>query len=68
MNNLWVPDINYTFPIKINQRKNNLKFQYSWLLRYPWLCYSGKECGVFCKICVTFVKIQFKKTEFFCSD
>jgi len=32
MNNLWVPDINYKFPIKMYMKKNkqvNLKFQYS---------------------------------------
>jgi len=59
MNNLWVPDINYKFPIKMYMKKNkqvNLKFQYSWLLKYPWLCYSEKKYGAFCKFCVAFVK------------
>lgn len=41
----------YNFP---KTGKRNLKFQYIWLLQYKWLCFSKKENGAYCKLCVFF--------------
>jgi len=59
LNTVWTPEINYKFPITSsgkNQKVRNLKFQYAWLLRFPWLSYSGIQDGAFCKFCVAFSK------------
>jgi len=62
LNKVWTPEINYKFPItsiitsEKDQKVRNLKFQYSWLVRFPWLSYSGIQGGAFCKFCVTFSK------------
>lgn len=50
---MWSPTINYKFPIN---SKRNIKFQYRWLQKYAWLCYSEKLNGAFCKYCVVFAK------------
>jgi len=58
---IWVPNINYNFPIKIlmvgKQKKVlKLKFQYKWLINFPWLAYSEVNNGAYCKYCVAFTK------------
>jgi len=40
----------------VQNKPKYLKFKYSWLLRFPWLVYSIKENGAFCRICVAFSK------------
>ncbi|KAF0709155.1 zinc finger MYM-type protein 1-like [Aphis craccivora] len=30
------------------------KFQRDWLNKFPWLSYSAKDCGAYCRICVLF--------------
>ena len=61
LNNLWKPDVQFNFPSKTyicgkEKKEKNLKFQYSWLVRYSWLAYSAVENGAFCKFCVAFSK------------
>lgn len=61
LNNLWKPDIQFNFPTKTyvygkEKKEKNLKFQYSWLMRFSWLAYSAVENGAFCKFCVAFSK------------
>lgn len=48
-----VPSENFVYP-SINVNGKKLKFQVQWVKEFPWLAYSKKECGVFCKICVLF--------------
>lgn len=38
-----------------NCGKFSRKFQSKWLDLYPWLAYSKREDGVFCKICILFL-------------
>lgn len=52
----WQPSINYKFPLLEQFQKRKLKFQYSWFMKYPWLVYSEKEQGAFCRYCVLFSK------------
>jgi hypothetical protein len=47
----WLPDESYSFPAS---GKRNLRFQRSWMARFPWLVYSNKFKGAFCKYCVIF--------------
>jgi len=61
LSKIWVPDINYNFPIKISvvgkqQKVLKLKFQYKWLINFPWLAYSKVNNGAYCKYCVAFTK------------
>lgn len=61
LNNLWKPDIQFNFPTKTyicgkEKKEKNLKFQYSWLMRFSWLAYSAVENGAYCKFCVAFSK------------
>ena len=57
LDNLWTPHANYSFPVVDRYSdKKKLKFQYGWLLEFPWLSYSEKEKGAFCKYCVFFSK------------
>ncbi|XP_025407219.1 zinc finger MYM-type protein 1-like [Sipha flava] len=63
LSKIWVPDINYNFPIKISvvgkqQKVLKLKFQYKWLISFPWLAYSEVNSSVFCKYCVAFTKTE----------
>jgi hypothetical protein len=55
LNKLWIPMPGYNFP---KTGKRNLKFQYIWLLQYKWLCFSKKENGAYCKLCVFLVLIK----------
>ncbi|XP_050065649.1 zinc finger MYM-type protein 1-like [Aphis gossypii] len=54
LTDLWVPPENYKFPLLDQWKKRGLKFQYKWLKAYPWLSYSEKLEGAFCKYCVVF--------------
>ena len=47
----WKPTETYQFPV---DPKRHLTFQLTWLKRYPWLMYSLKFEGAFCKMCVLF--------------
>lgn len=52
LNNLWKPDIQFNFPTKTyicgkEKKEKNLKFQYSWLMRFSWLAYSAIENGAY---------------------
>lgn len=52
LSNVWTPDEKFTFPVSGNR---NLKFQLSWIKRFPWLCYTNmEECGAVCKYCAIF--------------
>lgn len=51
--NAWKPDINYKFPI-VTQNNKNRCFQLKWLDNYKWLCYSHRDQGGYCKVCVLF--------------
>jgi len=53
LNNVWKPPFNFKFPIS-EAGKRNLRFQYSWLQEYTWLCYSKLENGAFCLSCSIF--------------
>jgi len=46
----WRPDILYNFP----KDKDSRKFQLKWLDNFPWLSYSQKHEGVYCRTCVLF--------------
>jgi hypothetical protein len=63
LNKVKAPEINYKFPIKSiisgkDKKLKNLKFQYAWLMRFPWLSYSAIQEGAFCKFCVAFTKCE----------
>ncbi|XP_060873882.1 uncharacterized protein LOC132947614 [Metopolophium dirhodum] len=47
---IWRPDILYNFP----KDKDSRKFQLKWLNDFPWLSYSQKHEGVYCRTCVLF--------------
>uniref|UniRef100_A0A2S2QIH3 Repressor of the inhibitor of the protein kinase n=1 Tax=Sipha flava TaxID=143950 RepID=A0A2S2QIH3_9HEMI len=49
----WVPSSTYIFPVKT---KRNLRFQLSWIKRFPWLSYSQLFEGAFCRLCVLFAR------------
>lgn len=63
LNKIWTPDLNYNFPIKssiVGKQKKviKLKFQFKWLLNFPWLAYSESNNGAYCKYCVAFAKTE----------
>lgn len=47
---IWRPDILYSF----SKDKDSRKFQLKWLNDFPWLSYSQKHEGVYCRTCVLF--------------
>ncbi|KAF0764068.1 52 kDa repressor of the inhibitor of the protein kinase-like, partial [Aphis craccivora] len=47
---IWKPDSLYNFP----KDKDSRKFQLKWLNDFPWLSYSKKYEGVYCRTCVLF--------------
>jgi len=51
LNNLWAPIPGYKF---LTTGKRHLKFQYTWLLKYNWLCFSQIQNGAYCKVCLFF--------------
>ena len=57
LTNCWVPPKSHDFPSKTvgsgtNSRQR--RFQHSWLTDFPWLAYSKKEDGAYCRYCVLF--------------
>lgn len=56
VDSFWKPSFTYKFPVLEKFQKRNLKFQFSWFTAHPWLVYSEKEEGAFCKYCVLFAK------------
>ena len=52
--NLWKPDPKFDFPKSVESSGKLRKFQYSWLLDYPWLAYSKHFDAAFCVPCVCF--------------
>ena len=50
LQNLWIPDKNYTFPCFFDSNKNERRFQNSWLETFLWLSYSAVyvKDGAFC--------------------
>jgi hypothetical protein len=49
----WVPPVNFNFPL-IAQANKNRSFKLHWINEYPWLSYSQKYGGGFCRVCVLF--------------
>ncbi|XP_060882117.1 52 kDa repressor of the inhibitor of the protein kinase-like [Metopolophium dirhodum] len=49
----WIPHENFIFPL-ISQGDKNRSFKLHWINEYPWLSYSQKLGGAFCRICVLF--------------
>ena len=58
--NIYIPAVGYKFPVhqSIKATGKTHKFQYSWLRMYPWLAYSPKEDGAYCKVCVLFGNVH----------
>lgn len=56
LQNFWQPSITYQFPVLEKFQKRKLKFQFLWFNEFPWLVYSEKEEGAFCKYCFLFAK------------
>ena len=56
INNLWKPDIDYKFPVYIDEKnlKDKRKFGFKWFALFPWLCFSKFFEGTFCLYCVLF--------------
>ena len=54
--NIYIPAVDYKFPINqiAKATEKTRKFQYSCFRMYPWLAYSLKEDGAYCKACVLF--------------
>lgn len=49
----WMPPKDFVFPVS---GKRNLAFLFKWFKLYPWLVYSKRTGGAFCKICVLFAR------------
>ncbi|XP_050064715.1 zinc finger MYM-type protein 1-like [Aphis gossypii] len=56
LTNLWSPPLSHSFPLLKQHVKRKIKFQYRWLEKYCWLCYSEKLEGAFCKYCIVFAR------------
>lgn len=56
LRNVWVPNVNYEFPLLEKYKARGLKFQYKWFTEFNWLVYSEIKQGVFCKYCLLFAK------------
>uniref|UniRef100_A0A7M4E584 52 kDa repressor of the inhibitor of the protein kinase-like n=1 Tax=Crocodylus porosus TaxID=8502 RepID=A0A7M4E584_CROPO len=54
----WTPHPSYEFPVYKDSENTSRKFNYSWLINYPFVSYSEKCAGVFCRVCVLFAPIQ----------
>ncbi|XP_028149443.2 uncharacterized protein LOC114342832 [Diabrotica virgifera virgifera] len=50
---VWEPLPSHKFCVEIIGSKKRT-FQVKWLQRFPWLAYSDKLKGAFCKLCVVF--------------
>lgn len=49
----WVPPATYAFPEYI-EGKQKRRFLHKYLTQFPWLAYSKKYEGAYCKFCVVF--------------
>ncbi|KAL5238253.1 hypothetical protein ACI65C_005663 [Semiaphis heraclei] len=56
LRNLWVPNVNYEFPLLEKYKARGLKFQHKWFAELNWLAYSEIKQGIFCKYCLLFAK------------
>lgn len=54
LENTWVPQKNYAFPLLDKFQDRKLRFRSQWLEEFHWLVYSEKEEGAYCKFCVVF--------------
>nr|XP_047137463.1 52 kDa repressor of the inhibitor of the protein kinase-like [Hydra vulgaris] len=52
INNVWVPDKCFKFPLTGKSRKR--RFLLKWLDDFSWLCYSKIEDGAYCLPCTLF--------------
>ncbi|XP_065684766.1 zinc finger MYM-type protein 1-like [Hydra vulgaris] len=52
INNVWVPDKCFQFPLTGKSRKR--RFLLKWLDDFSWLCYSKIEDGAYCLPCTLF--------------
>lgn len=57
LDKIWKPQRSYKFP-NIVQNGQNRKFNYDWLVEFPWLAYSKKFSGAFCSECVLFSRVD----------
>lgn len=55
LNSTILPPKNHKYAVK-KFGNRLLKFQMSWIETFPWLAYSPKKDGVYCKNCLLFVK------------
>lgn len=55
LESVWKPAPDYRFLTR-TIKGGNLKFQFQWFAKYPWLAYSEIEEAAFCKVCVLFGK------------
>lgn len=51
--NPWTPAGSYNFPV-MSQSGHKRTFQLKWLSDFPWLSYSDKDSGAYCRLCVLF--------------
>ena len=49
----WKPPNGYPFPLHATRK---IKFQMSWLEKFPWLVYSKEKEGPLCRPCVLFAQ------------
>ena len=55
---VWSPVPDYKFP-----SHSGRPFQFKWLKRVPWLCYSAKNDGTFCRyFCLPDLPVQLQQT------
>lgn len=52
LENVWVPDSHFIFPFSAGARR--VRFQLSYLTKFPWLVYSAVDDGAYCKFCALF--------------
>lgn len=58
----WTPDKGYQFPTQVRmqstkrgeKKARTLTFQEAWFARFPFIAFSAKDGGVYCRSCVLF--------------
>ena len=50
----WIPSKSFDFPVQVAANGKKRRFNWDWFHDYPWILYSAKLDGVFCKYCVLF--------------
>ncbi|XP_014461093.3 52 kDa repressor of the inhibitor of the protein kinase [Alligator mississippiensis] len=53
----WTPNASYEFPVYKDSEDSPRPFNYLWLKYYPFMSYSGKCAGVFCRTCMLFAPV-----------